>query len=87
METNIAIQILSVQSLFHSCVSSESEYRHNSDGPLTSIRSRNVQLSMESFSALHVRFTCSNMYPYISVKSCVELSTLTEVKSNSFLEI
>ena len=45
LETNIAIKILSVQSLFHSCVSSESEHRHNSDGPLTSIRSRNTYKS------------------------------------------
>ena len=32
-------------SLFHSYVNSESEYRHKSDGPLSSIRSRNVQSS------------------------------------------
>ena len=42
-------------------------------------------MALSDPSAMHVHFTCSNKHPaYISLKSCMEFSTLTKIKSNMF---
>ena len=74
---------------FHSYVSSESEYRHKCNSLPYAQKTYKSQHKhwLGSLSAMHVRFMCWNKYPCISPQSCMELSTLTKIKSNMSLSI